>query len=1116
MLSIRRTKLVDVSYTLRVTLNNSIYVDLPVTLISFLSIDPPPMPGGATRGVPMAEWAAVRGTPVPAPHEEEGKSRHTQETPIPAARASSTTLHPDPSQPLVQPPPPLPAFESHSQCESATSTYTSPSNAASATSLPNLFTIPAYSRAQAHAQAQSSSPHLSAFSGFSPRPETYAYPEDDPQLDIDDENQDTISRAQNRAKGRQRSLMIIRAEMERDDEERKMSFAQGWDADARGGAQTQEGTMEGTYETDVDVERTPMPEPSAYLPRMDTAPERDMPDVERGIEELLEMEEEGWDFDSVDAHPPSHQPYQPYTDQNTEMDQNVDPEHPHQHQQDYGQGQELELLDEERREIERVIPHPSHELKADDEQDEPDEPDRDDESHAWGYEDELALHSEDEGDKGDTPTATPRRTTHSRSRALSSVAPASPVVSAPPAPPALAPEIIMETKAESEIQEKTEVDEEREDRHVETHLDPVKRRISVRLPPQLLPTFSSSTSIPSPSPDSISSAAPAAQRSPTKSPTKTIIRSGSVPSLCAKVSREALNERLEGVVKKSGIVSSSSMSATTTAPTTATTGRRVSVLSKKESTSSLASVAEVNSGGGGAKVVQKKNSFSFATPGSPLKVKIPLSPAPNTQSPIPSPRKTSRKPSPTKPNSNPTPKPQSNRNRNPSPTKSPLVSSRPMERAPSDTSAKSQTTNGASPHNSQPPPLASPRASDSASSSEGKWLESPRGEEEAQQLHFLAPASGGGGYQSFSPLISPTSPQDGLEWGLMQQQQQRQGQDQDQEQGLGSPFTFHSLRPPTDSVMSRLSLPRPRSPFSSVSGHHHHYHHDPMAKHDTLPIPFDEISIHASPSSTPSSPSSCHSMLPSVKTKIAQMESREEALRKFSVSGSAMLSPPLRLSKTDSERQTVERMEEIREKEGESGWRNDRGEERKPPVKRKSYTAALAPRANRTGSKAPLSAPRPFIPRQTSTSTIHSTQSISSGSSSNSNYDYDPIYAPESNTSTPKVPKRLPASPSATTPTASPRNSLVHNGRLPISPASTKSTTTSYGDLMSTPKLDPFGLGYTSGGMNGVGPGMGMAPIGGGLHKVDEEVGHEGLSRESSYEVGGYDSGRCEARVRME
>lgn len=57
MISIRRTKLVDISYTLRVTLNNSIYVDLPVTLISFLSIDPPPMPSGATGRI--ADWAAV-------------------------------------------------------------------------------------------------------------------------------------------------------------------------------------------------------------------------------------------------------------------------------------------------------------------------------------------------------------------------------------------------------------------------------------------------------------------------------------------------------------------------------------------------------------------------------------------------------------------------------------------------------------------------------------------------------------------------------------------------------------------------------------------------------------------------------------------------------------------------------------------------------------------------------------------------------------------------------------------------------------------------------------------------------------------------------------------------
>ncbi|OWZ26626.1 hypothetical protein C354_06775 [Cryptococcus neoformans MW-RSA1955] len=1053
LLSIRRTKLVDISYTLRVTLNNSIYVDFPVTLISFLSIDPPPMPSGsgATGSMGIAEWAAG----------DTDAQVHKSLTPThtPAARPSSTTLHPDPSQPLVQPPPSLPVFEPHSQPESSTSTYTSPSKAASAASLPNLLTIPTYSRAHAH--VQSNSPHLSAFSGFSPHPETY--PEDDPHLDIDDENQDTISRAQNRAKGRQRSLMIIRAEMEREDEERRLSLAQAWEADTQGN------THEGTFET--DVERTPMPEPSSYLPRteMDTATETDM---HRGIEELLEMEEEGWDFDSVDGHPASpqpsqpcqpYQPYQPYT--NPEMD-TIQAQSFHQHVQNHGQGQELELVDEERHELEQVLPHPSHSHELEryqDEEDDVDERDRDDESHAWGYDDELALHSEDEHDRGDTPTATPRR---ARPRALSSVAPA----------PAIAAEAEGEAEGEGE-QEKEEAKEDGEDgrtgkqdtpapqaqTQTQTHVEPVKRHISVRVPPQLLPSLSS-TSVPSPT------------KATDSSPTKTIIRSGSVPSLRAKVSREALNERLEGVVKKSGIVSSSMLATATATATTTTTGRRVSVLSKKESMSSLASVAEVNvgggGGGGGAKVVQKKNSFSFATPGSPLKIKIPLSPTPNatTTPSIPSPRKTSRNPSPTKLSSSPI----SKTNRNPSPTKSPLIS-KPMERGPSDASVKSQATNAPPPissSSSQPPPLASPRASDSASS-EGRWLESPRGEEDVQQLHFLSPASGGGGggYQSFSPLISsPGSPHDGLEWGLMQQQQQQQ----QQQQGLGSPFTLLSLRPPADSVMSRLSLPHPRSPYSSGD-------HQPMAKHDSLPIPFDDISIHASPSSTPSSPSSCHSMLPSVKTKIAQMESREEALRKFSVSGSAMLSSPLPLGSSSSQRQKVgARMEES---SPERGWRNDRGEERKPPIKRKSYTTALAPRPNRTESKTSSPASRPSIPRQTSASTMHSCQSMSSGSS----YEYyDPIYAPESNTSTPKVPKRLlPTSPSATTtPTASPRNSVVvvNNGRLPISsPASTKSTTTSYGDLMGTPKLDPFGLGYTSGGMNGVGPG------GGRLHKVDEE-----------------------------
>lgn len=855
--------------------------------------------------------------------------------------------------------------------------------------------------------------------------------------------------------------MIIQAEMEREDQERRLSLslaeteaeAEAWDADADayadGDGETQE--MEGTDDTHTHLAHTPMPEPSSYLPRI----EMDIAATDRekrmSIEELLEMEDQGWDFESANVHA-SHP---------------LHLEHEHEHEHEH----ELELVDEERQELEKVIsPHPSytHELGQyeDAEDNDNDEKDRDDESHAWGYDDELALHSEDE-DAGDTPTATPRRAPHPR--ALSTAA----------AP--AAPEIATETRARTETQaaaDEVEDDgkgqggtrEMENDAQVQTH-EPVQRRISVRLPPQLLPTPSPS-STPVPVPDS------ALHRSPKKSPTKTIVRSGSVPSLRAKVSRETLNDRLEGVVKKSGIVP--------TTATTATAGRRVSVLSK-ESMSSLASVAEANSNGngngngnGGVKVVQKKNSFSFATPGSPLKVKIPLSPAPPNAT---SPRKT------TKPNL--------------SPTKSPLVS-KPMERASSDTSIKSQATNGTP--TSQPPPLASPRASDSASS-EGRWLESPRGKGEMQQLHFLSPVAtgGGGGYQSFSP----TSPHDSHEWGIMQQQQQQQ--QQNEQQSLGSPFTCLSLHPPTDSVMSRLSLPHARStsPFSSID-HHHHGPHRPESKHDTLPIPFDEMSIHDTPSSTLSSPSSCYSMLPSVKTKIAQMESREEALRKFSVSGSAMLSPPLSSSKRDDgERQHAWGMEEIRENENDEESRNHhhRSQERKTPVKRKSYTTALAPRTNRMESKPiNLSAQRPPIPpRQTSTSTTHSTQSTSSSGSS---YDYDPIYAPESNTRTPKTPTRLPAPASVSamtqTPTASPRNSIVsNNGRLPISisPASSKSTTTSsYGDLMSTPKLDPFGLGYTSsGGMRGVGSAVSTSPIGGGLHKVDEEaVEREGLPRQSS------------------
>ena len=96
MISIRRTRLIEVMYTLRVTVNNSIYVDLPVTLINFLSIDPPPMPGDGFR---------IAHPPIQQPATDTGRygrpqtSRMGSDTSVSSggnpAKASSTTLHLD-------------------------------------------------------------------------------------------------------------------------------------------------------------------------------------------------------------------------------------------------------------------------------------------------------------------------------------------------------------------------------------------------------------------------------------------------------------------------------------------------------------------------------------------------------------------------------------------------------------------------------------------------------------------------------------------------------------------------------------------------------------------------------------------------------------------------------------------------------------------------------------------------------------------------------------------------------------------------------------------------------------------------------------------------------------
>ena len=107
LISIRRTRLMEVVYTLRVTVNGSIYVDVPITLINFLSIDPPPMPNDAQRVVAPMSQAVQQPVKIErlevnigqGPYTSRQVEREIMSTATvhqdPPAQASSTTLHID-------------------------------------------------------------------------------------------------------------------------------------------------------------------------------------------------------------------------------------------------------------------------------------------------------------------------------------------------------------------------------------------------------------------------------------------------------------------------------------------------------------------------------------------------------------------------------------------------------------------------------------------------------------------------------------------------------------------------------------------------------------------------------------------------------------------------------------------------------------------------------------------------------------------------------------------------------------------------------------------------------------------------------------------------------------
>lgn len=94
MISIARSRFVEVTYILRVTLNGAVYVDVPLRLINFLSIDPPPMPSDTRRyqrmPVPVHAQAAVV-SPIQIP---ETQMRLSVDEPMSSVASTSVTSIP--------------------------------------------------------------------------------------------------------------------------------------------------------------------------------------------------------------------------------------------------------------------------------------------------------------------------------------------------------------------------------------------------------------------------------------------------------------------------------------------------------------------------------------------------------------------------------------------------------------------------------------------------------------------------------------------------------------------------------------------------------------------------------------------------------------------------------------------------------------------------------------------------------------------------------------------------------------------------------------------------------------------------------------------------------------
>ncbi|WWC66743.1 uncharacterized protein I206_100648 [Kwoniella pini CBS 10737] len=909
MLSIRRTRLIEVQYILRVTVNGSIYVDVPVQLINFLSIDPPPMPrdGPALLNPPVSNKQPIPhgrpkelqvtindvggvyhqpNTSPSRPGAIRNDSEFSLDSVVGAARASSTTLHIDA---LLQAGRVRAEAEAMGNLPSALTglrNKTGKSTSSRPLSLGSTYSIsqrdhntlshirtksnpmlrPKGARAISYGSATAQTDSQSIFSSN----------DTEENENTGSSEEDKLKVAARRALGRQRSLALINLELDKEkqkylNQDEPLSPGREPDTPFQGEFRPCHTPSEEVYEMVRDT-------PEGGSPAKHEVDLVDELDLESPIEEtqprtlrVVNTDENVEDDDEE---------YEPLPREGADegeqrvINHSPEPQHPEngEHEDlavneltglELDVGNETILADmvpEDRQELEEVMSQRGY-----------DEDQLVSNSYDYGEDVELEPEYEDEQLEENEPLISPVSPVSPKRVHLSSSKSATrlPFLSTSPiedreAHISATRTIYGSLAAASAVSGVSEQESE-----VGQVYEAVKRNVSIKTPSKLLP-LNVTEEVNAPGTAKLEEglayqAETEMNTSPVVQSTANTPRSSSVShSLLAdarrnsqiEISRIDSNSGLRSAPKGPSIVpSSSNMTLRRESSSMGTIGHQTPSSPLRKETSVSPNPA--------TRIIQKKTSYTIATPGSPLKTKSQSQSSPSSSH---TPVKIALSPG-LSPKSLSAPKANEM-------SRAPSLNSRLRNLVvPSDSSGSGsheednnqQSTNSPDLESGDEgglPGLAPSVASDSASS-EGHQLDSPISTSAIPQPIIQIPATSpnltsspikrglpnlpgaGGAYQPFS---------------MEEYDQKQMMNDKNREMTVNQQVYNFQLQ--------------------------HQSHQINNESNNLLLLPMEETSISGH-LSTPSSPtSSCHSILPSVKNKILQMENREEALRKFSVSGS--------------------------------------------------------------------------------------------------------------------------------------------------------------------------------------------------------------------------------------